>query len=63
MSTVSVSIHCEAPDDELLLTDWLNALVCKMAARHLLFRRFRVVLDGHRLDAEVQGDPAFVARQ
>ena len=31
--TQPVTIACEAPDDELLLVDWLNALVYEMATR------------------------------
>lgn len=57
-----VQIHCEAPDDELLLADWLNAIVYEMAVRHMLFGRFEVVLDGHRLNALALGEPASVAR-
>lgn len=57
-----VEIACAAPDDELLLVDWLNALVYEMAVRHLLFGRFRVAIDGHRLAAEAWGEPADVAR-
>ena len=38
--TQSVPIVCEAPDDELLLVDWLNALVYEMATRKMLFSRF-----------------------
>src|SRR6188474_1320307 len=34
----------EAPDDELLLAEWLNALVYEMATRRMLFSRFHVVL-------------------
>jgi tRNA nucleotidyltransferase (CCA-adding enzyme) len=34
-STHSVPIVCEAPDDELLLVDWLTAFVYEMAA-HVL---------------------------
>jgi tRNA nucleotidyltransferase (CCA-adding enzyme) len=37
-----VAIHCEAPNDALLLADWLNALIYEMATRHMLFRRFAV---------------------
>jgi tRNA nucleotidyltransferase (CCA-adding enzyme) len=58
---VAVEIQCEAQDDELLLVDWLNALILEMAARHLLFGRFAVELDGHRLRATAWGeavDPA-----
>ena len=36
--------RCEAPDDELLLVDWLNALIYEMATRHMLFGRFAVSL-------------------
>lgn len=51
-----VNISCEAPDDELLLVDWLNALILEMAARHMLFSRFEVSLDGHRLHATAWGE-------
>ncbi len=57
-----VDIACEAPDDELLLVDWLNALVYAMATRRLLFRRFEVHLNGHRLDARAWGEKIDVAR-
>lgn len=56
-SSVAVPIDCEAPDDELLLVDWLNALVLEMAARHLLFGRFEVSLQGRRLHATAWGEP------
>jgi len=51
-----VEIACEAPDDELLFVDWLNALVFEMATRHLLFSRFEVRLDGHRLHGHAWGE-------
>jgi SHS2 domain-containing protein len=38
----AVSIRCEAPDAALLLVDWLNALICEMSARNMLFSRFDV---------------------
>ena len=53
----SVSIHCEAPDDALLLVDWINALVYEMATRKMLFSAWHVRLDKHTLDATVQGEP------
>lgn len=52
-----VSVQCEAPDDELLLADWLNALVYEMATRKMLFSRFAVKLDGTRLSADAWGEP------
>jgi tRNA nucleotidyltransferase (CCA-adding enzyme) len=56
-SAEAVNIHCEAPDDELLLVDWLNALVLEMAVHHMLFSRFEVCLDGHHLSATAWGEP------
>jgi|SRR5579884_1280844 SHS2 domain-containing protein len=41
-ATTPVHIRCEAPDEELLLADWLNALIYEMATRRMLFRRFAV---------------------
>ena len=58
----AVDIACEAPDDELLLVDWLNALVYEMATRKLLFSRFEVRLEGRRLAARAWGEPADAAR-
>ena len=55
-SKEAVDIHCEAPDDELLLVDWLNALILEMAARHMLFSRFEVRIEEHRLVAAAWGE-------
>jgi len=60
--TQSVPIICEAPDDELLLVDWLNALVYEMATRKMLFSRFNVRVNGHSLHATAWGEPVEVAR-
>jgi tRNA nucleotidyltransferase (CCA-adding enzyme) len=57
-----IEIRCEAPDDELLLVDWLNALVYEMATRHWLFGRFRVKIDNHRLTGTAEGEPLDPAR-
>ncbi len=51
-----VEIVCEAPDEELLLAEWLNNLIYEMATRRMLFSRFRVRLDGTRLQAEAWGE-------
>jgi SHS2 domain-containing protein len=58
----AVRIECEAPDDELLLAEWLNALVYEMATRKMLFSRFAVKLEGTRLRAEARGEPVDVGR-
>jgi SHS2 domain-containing protein len=60
-----VRIECDAPDAELLLVDWLNALVYEMAVRHLLFARFAVrIEDGPSLglQGEAWGEPVDIAR-
>ncbi len=51
-----VPIACAAPDLELLLADWLNALVYEMATRTMLFSRFDVRLDAGGLTAVVWGE-------
>jgi SHS2 domain-containing protein len=52
---VQVNIACEATDWELLLTDWLNAVVHQMAKRDMLFGCFRVQIEGNKLRASVWG--------
>lgn len=58
----TVNIECAAPDDELLLLDWLNALVYEMATRRMLFSRFDVRIADHRLHATAWGEAVDVAR-
>jgi SHS2 domain-containing protein len=60
--TQSVPIACDAPDDELLLVDWLNALVYEIATRKMLFSRFAVRFNDHSLHATAWGEPIEVAR-
>ena len=52
-----IDIRCEAPNDALLLADWLNALIYEMATRHMLFRRYAVKIADHRLEAVAWGEP------
>jgi tRNA nucleotidyltransferase (CCA-adding enzyme) len=58
----TVALECEAPDRELLLVDWLNALIYEMATRRMLFRRFKVEFEGSRLHATACGEPVDRAR-
>jgi len=58
----TVDIECAAPDLELLLVDWLNALVYEMATRRMLFSRFELAIFDHRLTATAWGEPVDVAR-
>src|ERR1700758_1231294 len=53
---MAVQIRCEAPDDELLLADWLNAIVYEMATRNALYARFAVELGERRLQGRAWGE-------
>ena len=57
-----ISIECQAPDRELLLADWLNALVFEMATRKMLFGCFDVAIDGDRLYAKASGEQIDLTR-
>jgi SHS2 domain-containing protein len=57
-----IRLSCEAPDVELLLVDWLNALIFEMATRSMLFSRFELRLDGLHLDAKAWGEALDPAR-
>lgn len=61
-----VAIDCAAPDAELLLLDWLNALVFEMAMRRMLFARFELAITlaegGPHLRATAWGEPVDVVR-
>ena len=52
-----VTIACEAPDDEVLFVDWLNALIFEIATRGMLFARFRVEIEDGRLRGGAWGEP------
>src|SRR3990172_6913765 len=58
----AVDIQCSAPDDELLLFEWLNAVVYEIATRRMLFARFEVRIDDHALQARAWGEALDVAR-
>ena len=53
----AISVSCSAPDHELLLVDWLNAVIYEMATRQMLFSRFDVAIENHRLEAPASGEP------
>ena len=58
----AIELDISAPDKELLLTEWLNALIYEMATRHMLFRRFKVEIRDHRLQGKAWGEAIDVAR-
>ena len=57
-----IDVECEAPDDELLLAEWLNALIYQMSTRRMIFARFEVRFDGHHLSGKAWGEPVDVGR-
>ncbi len=52
----SITIHCQAPNPELLFVEWLNNLIYEMATRYMLFSHFKVQITGDELHASVQGE-------
>jgi len=58
----AINLECTAPDQELLLVDWLNALVYEMATRRMLFSRFEVTLQDQRLTGRAWGEKIDIAR-
>jgi tRNA nucleotidyltransferase (CCA-adding enzyme) len=57
-----VDVHCAAPDDELLLVDWLNALIYEMATRRMCFGRFELRLESGELLGRAWGENLDAAR-
>jgi len=58
----AVTLLAQAPDLELLLAEWLNALIYEMATRKMLFSRFAVAIEDNRLMATAWGEPVDRAR-
>ncbi|MEN8711680.1 MAG: archease [Arenicellales bacterium] len=58
----AIDVACKDTDQELLLVDWLNALVYETATRKILFSRFEVnIMDG-QLTARAWGEPINIER-
>ena len=51
-----IEVRCDAPDLELLLVSWLNAIIYEMAVRKMLFGAFRIVLAGCSLTGTLAGE-------
>jgi SHS2 domain-containing protein len=51
-----VEIDCDAPDEQLLFADWLNALLYEMSTRRMLFSRFELKIEDNHLSASVWGE-------
>jgi SHS2 domain-containing protein len=61
-SKVRVEVKCEAPDLELLLVEWLNAIIYEMSVRQMLFSRFSVSIADAHLEGTLWGEPVDVVR-
>ena len=59
---IALDLECEAPNHELLLVEWLNAIIYEMATRNMLFSRFQVRIRDNRLRATIWGEPVDRAR-
>ncbi len=57
-----VRVSCTASDLELLLVEWLNAIIYEMAVRRMLFGRFAVRIENGQLQGSLWGEPVDVVR-
>jgi tRNA nucleotidyltransferase (CCA-adding enzyme) len=57
-----VLVFCQAQSDEMLLVEWLNALVYEMAVRTMLFGDFTVEIEGRELRATAYGEAVDLGR-
>ncbi len=57
-----VSVECQADDRAQLLADWLNAWICEMSARRMLFGRYEVQVAGGQLKGRAWGELVDVRR-
>jgi SHS2 domain-containing protein len=57
-----VDVGCGAPDRELLLADWLNAIVYEIATRHMVFGRFQVHVEECSLHGKTRGEEISAAK-
>ena len=51
-----INISCRAEDTELLLVDWLNAIIYEMSTGGILFSKFAVNIEGNELTAKAWGE-------
>ena len=58
----AIDVACEDPDQDLLLVDWLNALIFETATRKILFSRFEVNIEDGQLTARAWGELIDIAR-
>jgi len=57
-----VEVSCQCPDKEILLVDWLNAVIYEMEIRKMLFSRFEVHIENEELRGYAWGEPLNIDR-
>jgi SHS2 domain-containing protein len=58
----AVRIECNGDDPEMLLVDWLNAVIYEMATRRMLFSQYDVNIENDKLMATAWGETVHVQR-
>jgi SHS2 domain-containing protein len=53
----TLPVHCEAPDLDYLLLDWLNAIIYEMALKKMLFSAFQLKISASTLTGSISGEP------
>jgi tRNA nucleotidyltransferase (CCA-adding enzyme) len=53
----AIEIECEATEKDLLFADWINALIYEMDIRKMLFGRFEIHIEKHKLIGKAWGEP------
>jgi SHS2 domain-containing protein len=61
-SEEAVEVSCTTPELELLLVEWLNAIIYEMAVRGMLFGRFAVRIEDGHLEGTLWGEPVDIER-
>jgi SHS2 domain-containing protein len=59
---VGVPLVCRAPTDDLLLVEWLNAIVYEMSTRTMLFGDFAIQISDGELRATAWGETVDLER-
>lgn len=52
----SIKIKCTGENEEILLVNWLNAIIYETAVRKMLFGKFNVRIDNLKLSATIWGE-------
>lgn len=55
-------VECSAPDIELLLVDWINAVVYEMAVNNMLFAQFDINIHDNHIVACLSGEKIDILR-